>query len=69
MNDMNDEDIPQLEDMDTKQLMSARMIFETMLTFLKSTEFPLEESTPQNIQSIEREIAEIDVELLSRDYD
>lgn len=69
MNDMNDEDIPRLEDMDTKQLMSARMIFETMLTFLKSTEFPLEESTPQNIQSIEREIAEIDVELLSRDYD
>ena len=66
---MNDEDIPQSEDMDTKQLMSARMIFETMLTFLKSTEFPLEESTPQNIQSIEREIAEIDVELLSRDYD
>ena len=69
MNDMNDEDIPRLEDMDTKQLMSARMIFETMLTFLNSTEFPLEESTPQNIQSIEREIAEIDVELLSRDYD
>jgi hypothetical protein len=66
---MNDEDIPRIEDMDTKQLMSARMIFETMLTFLKSTEFPLEESTPQNIQSIEREIAEIDVELLSRDYD
>ena len=68
MNDTNDEDYPKLEDMDTKQLMSARMIFETMLTFLKSTEFPLEESTPQSIQSIEREIAEIDVELLSRDY-
>lgn len=66
MNDTND-DTPPISSYDTKQLMTARMLFTTMLEFLKSTEFPLEGSDDQ-IKSVEDEIKEIDVELLTRDY-
>lgn len=68
MKDMSDDDRPPLEKIDTKQLMTARMLFTAMLGYLQGAEIPLEEATPENIESIEREIAEIDVELLSRDY-
>ena len=61
-------DRPPLEEIDTKQLMTARMLFEAMLSYLKGSEFPLDEASPENIEAIEREIAEIEVELLTRDY-
>jgi|TARA_A100001518_G_C1200592_1_gene44197 hypothetical protein len=58
---------PPLDQISTEELMNARLLFEAMLSFITNSEMPVGDETPKS-EILEREIKEIDVELLSRDY-